>query len=539
VQSTEGYEQMPFSGDAAGNLCAATSRSQRFERLAGTEDLRANLKAKSIHGALFCAAGAAADFVLRFAATVVLARLLIPEQWGLVGMVTAITAVAEQFRDLGLCAATVQRKEISHEQVTNLFWINVLAGFLIALVISALAPAVSAFYGDSRLMFITIAMATNFFWGGLTVQHNALLARQMKLPQIATLSVAANLSSAILAITLALNHYGYWALVWREMARSLLLMMGTWALCPWVPGLPKKGADIGSLLRFGRDISVTAMLEAAVGNLGNVLIGRLCGAAPLGLYRQGYQLIMAPVDYLFGPIRSVGEPGLSAVQADPARYRRYYDRIVFFVSSITVPLGLFVAIYAQEITLLVLGPKWVQAATFLRIFALATSIRPTMSTCGLVLMTSGKSKTYLFIVFMQSVTLVLCMLVGMQWGAEGITMAHLARALLMIVPTLHYSLRQSPVSIGNFMATVGRPLVASLAMSATLFLLRAVLPYQTVFASVALGGVMAMVSYPCAWTLLPGGVSELRGLVADLAPGRLVPGGRSRKGAAVVEDSAS
>ena len=539
MEPSQEYEQTLSTGAGAGNLRTAVGRVSRFEQLAGTESVRANLKRKSIHGAFFTAAGAAADFVVRLAATVVLARLVLPEHWGLVGMVTAITAIAEQFRDLGLSAATVQKKEISHQQVTNLFWVNVLAGLLITLGISALAPVIAAFYGDSRLTLITIAMASNFFWGGLTVQHHALMVRQMKLPQTATLNVVANILGAILAVVLALNHCGYWALVWREIARSIILVTGTWALCPWVPGLPRKGADVGGLLRFGRDITVTTILDAMVANMDQLLIGKFTGAVPLAWYRQGYQLIMTPVEYLFTPIRSVAQPGLSAVQADPDRYRRFYDKIVFFVSSATVPLGIFIAIYAQEITHVVLGPKWAGAAPILCIFALAASIRPTMGTSGMVLVTSGKSKTYLVVVLMHSVTLVLCLLVGIRWGAQGIAMAHLAKALLIAVPTLYYSLRGSPISFGNFLATVSRPVMATLVMSLALVLVRVTLPQPSMFTSVALGGAVAAASYFCAWMFLPGGKSELRALLSDLAAVRNRPEHSPKGEVAVAAGSAS
>jgi O-antigen/teichoic acid export membrane protein len=529
VEPSQSYEQTLSTDAGAGNLRTVADRASRFERLAGTESVRANLKRKSIHGAFFTAAGAAADFVVRLAATATLARLVIPEYWGLVGMVTAITAIAEQFRDLGLSAATVQKKELSHQQVTNLFWVNVLAGLLITLAIGALAPVISAFYGDPRLTLVTVAMASNFFWGGLTVQHHALMVRQMKLARTATLSVVANTLSAILAVVLALNHYGYWALVWREMARSILLATGTWALCPWVPGLPRKGADIGGLLRFGRDISVTTLVNALVANLDQLLIGKLAGAVPLALYRQGYQLIMAPVDYLFTPIRSVAQPGLSAVQADPGRYRRYFDKIVFFVSSATMPLALFVAIYAREITLVVLGVKWAGAAPILTAFALTAAIRPTLGTSGMALVTSGRSKTYLLVVLMHSATLVLCMLVAVRWGAEGIALAHFVKALLLTVPTLYYSFRGSPISISHFFATVSRPVGASLAMSLALLLLRATLPHDAAFPSLAWGGAASSSSYLCAWLLLPGGKGELKDLLLDLA-GVLRRRRHSRKG---------
>ena len=160
-------------------------RSEKFTRLVRTDAIRKDLRSRSVRAAGFTWAAGVADFVFRIGATAILARLILPQQFGLVMMVTAVTAVADQFRDLGLSTATVQRKEISHQEVTNLFWINVFAGAGIALMIVAVSPLVSGYYKEPRLTPITCILATNFVWGGLVVQHEALLARMLKLGHIA------------------------------------------------------------------------------------------------------------------------------------------------------------------------------------------------------------------------------------------------------------------------------------------------------------------------------------------------------------------
>jgi O-antigen/teichoic acid export membrane protein len=512
------------------------SQSEKFKRFAGTESVRENLSRKSVHGAFFTAAGSATDFVLRLGSTAVLARLVIPEYWGLIGMVLAFTAIAEQIKDLGLSIATVQRKEITHDQVTNLFWVNVSAGALIALVICGLSPAVSAFYGDPRLTLITIAMASNFLLGGLTVQHEALLLRQMKLPQIAVLNVSATALSTVLAVVLAMNHYGYWALICRDLARHVLLVVGLCTLCPWVPGLPKRGTDVRGLLGFGAHMTLTHLVSAVIWNLDRILIGKFCGPVALGMYRQGYQLIMAPMDYLYAPIGRVAEPALSALQADPDRYRRYYKRIVFFLSFVTLPLGLFVAVYAREITLVLLGERWTDAAVFLRIFALVACIRPELASTGLVQVTCGRSKAYFIINLIRSAVLVLLMLVGVHWGAEGIAAAFAVEIMLMIVPALHYSFKHTPVSVSTFLVTMVRPLVASLAMAIALISLRALLHIASPLSSLALGGAIAAGAYLCVWMVVPGGTGELRELLSSLEAGLRQ---RARASSEVVPSSAS
>src|SRR5262249_12906853 len=124
------------------------SQAEKFKRLICTEAIRKDLRSSSVRAAGFTWAAGTADFILRIGSTAILARLILPEQFGLVMMVMAVTAVADQFRDFGLSTVTVQRKEIAHAQVTNLFWINVLAGVGIALIICAASPLISAYYNQ-------------------------------------------------------------------------------------------------------------------------------------------------------------------------------------------------------------------------------------------------------------------------------------------------------------------------------------------------------------------------------------------------------
>ena len=207
--------------------------------------------------------------------------------------------------------------------------------------ISSLAPWIAAFYNDPRLVPLTVAVSTSFLWGGLTVQHEALLARQMKLSRSVLARLSATILSAVLAVVLALAGYGYWALVWQEVSRSFLVAAGVWLLCPWRPGLPSRQEDVRSLLRFGTELTLAQFFFAVVSNVDRVLVGRLFGAGVLGIYRQAHTLIMVPIEQLNGPINSVSQPGLSMLQNEPGRYRRYYQKVLWMVAVTTMPIAAF------------------------------------------------------------------------------------------------------------------------------------------------------------------------------------------------------
>lgn len=491
-------------------------RRSSFARLAETDSVRADLKQRSVRGALFVASGGAIDFLLRFISIAILARLLAPEDFGLIAMVTAVTAVVDGVKDLGLPTATMQRSDITDRQATNLFWVNAVSGGGFALLLCALAPAIASYYRESRLVGITMAMSTALVWSGLSVQHEALMSRQIKQGELAFIRVAANCLSIMVAVALALRGWGYWALVWREVVRSVVLAVGVWLRCPWLPGRPGRDAGTRGLLRFGRDLSLTYLLASLVANIDRLLIGRFYGPSPVGMYRQAQQLLLVPVEQLNTPIMGVAQPGLSALQREPDRYRRYYEKVTFLVTLATVPLGLFVTVYAREVTLLLLGPAWSGAVVFVRIFGVAAAIRPAVATSAIVLITRGESARYLWVAVIHSVVLTVFLLFGVRWGAEGIAVAHVATTVVLMVPKLYWSFARTPVTVGLFLGAVGAPVVAGAVMTLGLLALRNLMPLAGVVYPLIAGAGVGGTLYAAAWLAQPRGRRQFTALANDL-----------------------
>jgi O-antigen/teichoic acid export membrane protein len=455
------------------------------------------------------------DFAIRLAATIILARLLIPEDYGLIGMVAVITGIAEQFASLGLSTATVQAKEISHKQCSNLFWINALAGCAFGIAICVMAPVITAFFQDPRLAMITIAISTNFLWKGLTVQHEALLSRQLKLAQISINRVTAGILSTCVAVALAFTGYGYWALVWREVSRGFLIAVGVWCFCRWLPGMPNRKAQIGDLLRFGRDLTLTQIVIVIISRLDGLIIGKFFGPMVLGLYRQAQHLMIGSVEQLNSPILSVAQPGLSILQNDPARYRGYYQKILFIISLTTIPLGFFTVIYANEIVSVALGQKWIEATIFLKIFAVGVIVTPSIGTVGLIMITCGKSGRVLFVALVHSVILAILMVVSIPWGAVGIASAFVLTIVVLSPWIIYYGFSETPVTIKLFYGTVSKPIKASLVMVLMLVLLRSIAPMGGDMVSLLTGGGIAAIVYSSSFALFPNGRLQLKSLVQD------------------------
>jgi O-antigen/teichoic acid export membrane protein len=365
-----------------------------------TQHLQADLKGRSVRGGMWTVTAQGVQFLMQSAATIVLARLLTPSDFGLVAMVTAITSLGQAFADLGLSEATIQQPEISHDQVSNLFWINVTIGLLLTSITAGLAPLFAWFYREPPLRSITLVLSLTFLLGGLRVQHDALLRRQMRFRSLAIRDVVAFLVAVPSAIFLAWRGAGYWAIVALPMILTGTQVVLSWLMVGWIPGRPRRNVSVRSMVSFGGNVAAAYLVFSINSNADNVLVGRFWGAGPLGLYSRAYNLLMLPVRQLGGPARRVAVPGLSRVQNEPERLARFYLRAINLMMWITAPLFGFLFVAALPVIVLTLGGRWSAAAPVFQLLVIAALSQMMLESTMWLLVSQGHGR--------QLLTLVLC-----------------------------------------------------------------------------------------------------------------------------------
>lgn len=478
-----------------------------------------NLKVRSIRAAFWTSASSFADFFLRIGSIAVTARLIIPEHFGLFMMVTAITAILEQMRELGLSSATVQRQSITHQEVSNLFWINVGASVMLAVGLLAAAPVIAAYYRDQRLIALTACLSINTFLGGLLVQHQALLTRKLKMGVTAAIRLLASILSTVVCIYLAAIGWGYWALVAREIVRTIILVGGVWFCLPWLPSWPRRSVSVRPLLDFGANLTLANIIASIAGALDRFILGRFWGAASLASYRQAYQLITAPNDQILSPVYQVVHPTLSRLQSDPLRFRRYFSRLVMFVGLVTMPVSLFAAVFAHEVTLLLLGTNWSASAPILRIMCISAFIKQCANCTYFVLLTTGRSRTYRNLSILGNIASLAGMLAGVWWGPAGLALADVVVTYSLVIPKAYFALKGSSFALRDYFDTLTRPFIASTVMALSLYLLRpSILQFSSSnILAILFAGLVAAILLLVAWVIQPGGTAEFRSMYASLA----------------------
>src|SRR5437870_8668696 len=289
-------------------------------------------------GALVSTGAQAGTFVLRTGSLMVLARLLLKEDFGLVNMATAFTGFLGLLRDAGLSMATVQRASITRAQTSTLFWVNLAVGGLLALLAAVTAPMLAAFYGEPRLFWVTVALGTSFIFYGATAQHRAMLQRSMRFTALAIIDTGSLIVSIAIGIGMAVTGHGYWALVATMISYPAVSIVGVWLATGWIPGMPQRGSGIRSMLAYGGAVTLLNFVVYLAYNVDKVLVGRFWGAEALGTYGRAYQLINLPYENLHTTMGLVMFPALSRVQNDPARLRSYFLKGYSLFLSLVIPI---------------------------------------------------------------------------------------------------------------------------------------------------------------------------------------------------------
>lgn len=431
-----------------------------------------DLKQRTVRGGFARLCAQAATFLLRLGSLMVLARLLGPKDFGLIGMVTAFTGVLSLFRDFGLSAAAVQRATVTDEQISTLFWINMFVGVVLGLLAVVCAPAIAAFYHEPRLFGVTAVLALGFLFNAAGIQHSVFLQRQMRFTTLAIINTVSLIVGTAIGIGGAKAGYGYWALVAMTVTVPLVSAVGFWLTTAWVPGMPRRGAGIRSMMRFGGALTLNGLVAYLAYNSEKVLIGRFWGADAIGIYGRAYQLINIPTDNLNSAVGEVAFSALSRVQDDPSRFKRYFLKGYSLILGLTLPITITCALFADDVIFVLLGPKWKGAVAIFRLLAPTIAIFAIINPLGWLLNSIGLVERGLRIALVFAPTMIGGYILGLPYGPKGVAFAYSAVMALWVIPFIAWCVHGTVITLRDILSAVSRPLASAMMAGGLAFAVR-------------------------------------------------------------------
>jgi len=447
------------SDEKRGEAALSSLSSDVQQGIAGVTEA-AELKRKSVRGGAAVVFSQVFGMTLQIITTVVLARLLSPSDYGLQAMVLSVTNFFSLFRDAGLSVASVQRETLNQQEISTLFWINVAIGSFLTIVVAASGPVLALFFKDPRLLWITIASASIFLFNSLVVQHRALLDRAMRFTTNVKIDIVSTTIGTIVAIGMAALGCGYWALIGQNISVPLITTIAVWIAMPWMPGRPRWTSELRSMVRFGSTVTLNSVVVYLAYNAEKVLLGRYWGAAALGLYGRAYQLGNMPVQQLTNAAGTVAFPMLSRLQSDPLRLRRSYLRAHSLVVSLTVPVVIVCALFADEIIRTMLGPKWNGAAPILRLLSPAILVFALMNPFSWLLRSTGRVQRSLNIALLICPIMIVGVVAGLHYGPRGVALGYSVALILMVGPIIAWAKHGTGISTADYWDCIKRPLMA-------------------------------------------------------------------------------
>ncbi|HEX5412880.1 MAG TPA: lipopolysaccharide biosynthesis protein [Terriglobia bacterium] len=448
-----------------------------FHPVAGGHD---ELRRLAVRGAGASVTAQGIALGVQMVATVVLARLLTPMDFGIVAMVTTFSLLVMNFGLNGFTEAVVQTEEINRALASNLFWINLGVSLLLTIAFAGAGSLLAWFYGDQRVTMVSIGVSLTIFITGASVLHLALLKRAMEFPAIAVNNIVARGVSVAVSIILAWMGWGYWALVVGTVALPLSTTAGAFFLCPWAPGLPRRAAGTGKLVRYAIDVYGHFTVNYFARNMDNVLVGWRFGAGPLGFYKKAYDLFALSSNQLVSPLAVVAVAALSRLKDDALQYRKYFLRSLALLAFVGMGVGADLCLVGKDLIRVVLGPGWEEAGQIFVYFGPGIGVMLLYYTHGWIHLSIGTANRWLRWGLIEFGVTALLFILGLPWGPVGIAMAWTASFWVLMLPSFWYAGKPIGFGIGPVVETIWRYIAASvLAGSASAWLVWHSHPFGT------------------------------------------------------------
>ena len=392
------------------------------------------LKRHSVQGSAMTFAAQGLKFLVKIATQILIARLLVPADYGLIAMVAPILSLSYLMGDLGLGQAVVIQRDITSAEISSLFWFGLLLNCALAAGLMAISPAIAWLYHEPRTVPITLIMAALLPISGLAAQHTALLNRHMRFGALAALDIAPPTVSLAVGLAAAHANWGYWSLVAAVGAETLAMVVLAWSLSDWRPHRPTRALRVGRLIRVGSHITGYNLAGYATTSLDSILLGVFQGSVALGLYNRGYKLVTQPVAQLLMPVSRIAVPLLTRLRSDPCRYKRAYLDMLRVMMLAGVPGILFTMIMARPLVILLLGRQWDGVAPIFFWLCLGSLASPIYTSTFWLFMTQDRTKRQVVYVTVTSVIAVISFVAGLPWGPVGVSAGAGLSFLLISTP---------------------------------------------------------------------------------------------------------
>ena len=398
-----------------------------------------DLKKKTVSGLFWSFLERFGQQVIQFVISIILARLLLPEEFGLIAMLMIFMAIAQSFINSGFSQALIQKQNVTHIDECSIFYFNILVGFLAAGLLCLAAPWIAGFYNQPLLIPLTCALSLNMIINAFGLIQTTLFTKQIDFKTQLKVSVIATIPSGAIGITMAFNGFGVWSLVAQSLGSNLFRTILLWFFNTWRPSLVFSFDSLRDMFSFGSRLLASGLLDTVFRNIYLVVIGKLFPPADLGFYSRALRFQELPVTSISNIISRVAFPVFSSVQDDKPRLKRGVRKSLSMLVMINFPLMVGLAVVAKPMVIVLLTEKWLPCISYLQLLCLVGMLYPLHVINLNVLIAQGRSDLFFRLEVLKKIIVVIAIAVTYRWGIIAMIYGQIATSCIAYFLNAYYT----------------------------------------------------------------------------------------------------
>jgi len=377
--------------------------------------------------------------IIGFIVSIILARILFPKDFGIIGMISIFITTGKFLLDGGLASSLIRNKDVNQEDYSTVFFTNVAAAILIYILLFMTAPLIASFFGESILINLLRVYGIVFLIGSFSTIQSVRLNKNLQFKTQFKLLLPSLIISAMVSIWMAYNGFGVWSLVWKELIFSGIATIQLWFYANWQPTLIFNKKLFKYHFNFGSKLLLTDILSSFFNDVYKIVIGKYFSASQLGLYTRAKSMEELPNGIIFNAINRVMYPLLSNVNDDDERLKRIYRQIITTVHFLVVPVLVLMAILAKPLFIFLLTEKWIEAVPYFQILIIAALFSPMQAYMLNICKVKGRSDLVLKLSTIQYLLLAVGLLPAIWLGIYGLLWSIVIVTAVMVAITAYFA----------------------------------------------------------------------------------------------------
>ncbi|MCM0668679.1 lipopolysaccharide biosynthesis protein [Flavobacterium tyrosinilyticum] len=433
--------------------------------------------------------------LISFVVSLVLARLLLPEEFGLIGMLTIFMGIGSALFNGGLTSSLIRTQECTQEDYSTVFYFNFAGSILIYGILFMVAPWIAKFYHQPSLTSITRVYGLTFILSAFGTVQNTILTRELKFKKLAIISLPALVISSVVGILMAYLNYGVWSLIASTLVNVFFVSFFLWFNAKWYPKLIFSKDKFIQHFYYGYKLTISAILDTIFTNIYHIVIGRFYSPTLVGYYTRANTLMMLPVGNISGALNKVVFPLFSKVQDDLPRFRNSYKQIMQMVLFIITPIIVLMGLLAKPLIVFLFTDKWLAVVPIFKIICFTGILYPIHLYNLIVLEVKGRSDLFLKLEVLKKILLTIILIISFFYGFYALLWGQLIFSILALFINTHYAGKILEYSMWQQMRDILPIFIFAVIMAAITFIVDRMLTSQIDIVRLILGSLSGSLTY--------------------------------------------